>query len=439
MSDDLASFDAVAYINEPRWHAMSLGLDRIKELLKRLGDPQDSLRFVHVAGTNGKGSTSAMMASVLCAAGYKTGLFTSPYIERFEERIRVDGHLISSEDLRQVTWQVHEQAEAMTEHPTEFELMTAVAFTYFAQQHCDIVVAEVGMGGRLDSTNVIKTVEVSLIAPIALDHCKFLGNTLPEIAAEKAGIIKPGVPVISAVQDESVYPVLEEVAAQHQAPFVMVHAQDVQGTSSDFSYKSIHHIKLALTGSYQRFNAALALEGCFALRARGWNIPNRALIQGLSEVRWPGRFEIVAHNPEIIIDGAHNPHAAHQLAAELSQRYPLRYIIFVMGVMEDKDHRRMLADLLPLAKALYCYTCPVPRAMDARSLASEALQVLAEIDLPEHSMGCMVQACGAAAEAVDAALRYAGEHDVVCLCGSLYGIGPVKDALRQHGIACEHL
>ena len=185
-------FDPVAYINEPRWRSMSLGLERIEELLAKLGNPQDNLRFVHVAGTNGKGSTCSFISSILKESGYKVGLFTSPYIERFEERIRINGENISLQRLSEVTLRVKDAAEVMASHPTEFELMTAVAFTYFAEEKCDIVVAEVGLGGRLDSTNVIRTVEVCVFAPISYDHCALLGSTLYQIAGEKAGILKSG-------------------------------------------------------------------------------------------------------------------------------------------------------------------------------------------------------------------------------------------------------
>ena len=212
-------FDPIAYINTPRWQASRLGLERIRELLERLGRPQDRLKFVHVAGTNGKGSICAYLASILSAAGYRTGMFTSPYIERFEERIRVDGAMISPDELRDVTLAVREHAEAMAEetgdHPTEFELMTAVALEHFARFGCDIVVLEVGLGGRLDSTNVIDAPEACVIARIGLDHTALLGNTLAAIAGEKAGIIKEGSAVVSWPQEPEAMAVIEHAAAEH--------------------------------------------------------------------------------------------------------------------------------------------------------------------------------------------------------------------------------
>ena len=409
-------FDAIAYINEPRWHTMSLGLDRIYELLRRLGNPQDKLSFVHVAGTNGKGSTCACIASILKSAGYKVGLFTSPYIEYFEERIRINGTPISSHDLEEVTLMVRDAAEAMTDHPTEFELMTAVAFLYFSRQSCDIVVAEVGLGGRLDSTNVIAAPEVGVIAPISYDHCALLGNTLAEIAGEKAGIIKSGMTVVSANQENEAAEVLRSVAADKDAQLRFVNSESVQGINKDFSYSShkgvlYEHLALGLVGSYQRFDNALRM--------------------GLSETQWPGRFEVISHAPEVIIDGAHNIHAARQLVKELDLRFPLRRIIFCVGVMSDKDYQAMLALYAPLAKAFVCYAPNLDRALAPNALAAEAMRALANLPEEDHGQGCLVQACSSAADAVHNAFAMANEHDVICCCGSLYGIAAVKEALKS--------
>lgn len=239
-------FDPVAYINEPRWRSMSLGLERIEELLAKLGNPQDTLRFVHVAGTNGKGSTCSFVSSILEESGYKVGLFTSPYIERFEERIRINGENISLQRLSEVTLKVKDAAEAMASHPTEFELMTAVAFTYFAEEKCDIVVAEVGLGGRLDSTNVIRTVEVCVFAPISYDHCALLGSTLYQIAGEKAGILKTGIPAVSAPQEQEAQRRLNEEADRCATSIRYVDASSIDGDTSDFSYDGFSHLSVQL-------------------------------------------------------------------------------------------------------------------------------------------------------------------------------------------------
>lgn len=420
-------FDPVAYINEPRWHTMSLGLERIRELLARLGDPQDSLRFVHGAGTNGKGSTCAFIARILQEAGYRVGLFTSPYIVCFEERIRINGINIGTEDLRAVTEQVRDAAEAMTCHPTEFELMTAVAFLYFAQQHCDIVVAEVGLGGRLDSTNIISTVEVSVLTPLSFDHQAMLGNTLAEIAGEKAGIIKPGIPVVSAPQAPEVEAVFRLQAKRNHAPLTLVCEDEIHGSVHDYSYRAWHTMTLGLEGSYQRINAAVALEACAVLRQRGWNIPDAAIRQGLARVSWPGRFEIVHRHPDVIIDGAHNIQAAQALAAELRSRYPQQNVVFILGVLRDKDYSDMLDVLLPLAQTVMCLTPPNPRALSAHDLAA----VIAS----KHP-GCEVMACASVFEAVRTAHDCVPEDGVVCACGSLYSIGEIKAALPQVWPGC---
>ena len=414
-------FDPVAYINEPRWRSMSLGLERIEELLAKLGNPQDSLKFVHVAGTNGKGSTCAFTSRILQEAGYKVGLFTSPYIERFEERIRVNGENIPLQRLCEVTLKVKDAAEAMSSHPTEFELMTAVAFTYFAEERCDIVVAEVGLGGRLDSTNVIRTVEVCVFAPISYDHCALLGNTLREIAGEKAGILKPGVPAVSAPQEAEAQQRLNEEAAKCVTSIRYVDAESIKGSTSCFSYGAYRNLAVGLQGSFQRINAAVALEACAVLNSRGWSITEEAMRAGLAHAAWAGRFEFLRHNPDAVIDGAHNIHAIRALAEELSSRYEKGSVVFCLGVMADKDYRHMLKLLAPLAKAFICYKPDNPRALSAHDLAS-AVQAAAVGYSPQ------IEAAPSAYEAVSRSLELAGEDAPICFCGSLYGIAAIKEA-----------
>lgn len=425
-SAPLGEFDPIEYINTPRWRTMNLGLDRIRELLQRLGNPQDSLRFVHVAGTNGKGSTCAFISSVLQHAGLKVGLFTSPYIIRFEERIRVNGENISSDDLLAVTLDVRAAAEAMADHPTEFELMTAVAFLHFARQHCDIVVAEVGLGGRLDSTNVIETVEVSVIAPIAIDHSAMLGNTVAEIAAEKAGIMKPGVPVVSAAQTPEAEAVLRSAAQQVKTTISFVDESSIAGAPEDFTVGQWRHLKITLAGTYQRFNAATAILACKALQG-AWPITDDDIREGLARATWPGRFEYVHHAPDVIIDGAHNVQGMQVLAHELSLRYEPGSVTFVVGLMADKDYRSMLPNIVPLAARVFCIKPNNPRALPATDLA-EAVRCAAD----EAGCACEAVACETVAEAVQQALESAGAQGTVCFCGSLYAIGDVKAQLAQH-------
>ena len=298
--EDARHFDPVAWINTPRWQASRLGLSRMVDLLERLGRPQDELRFVHVAGTNGKGSVCAYVASVLQAAGYKVGLFTSPFILCFEERIRVNGENITGEELARAVAAVRPAAEAVEaasgDHPTEFELMGAVAFEHFRAVGCDIVVLEVGLGGRLDATNVIEAPEVSVICRIGLDHTDLLGDTLGAVAGEKAGIVKAGAPVVSWPQESEAMAVIEAVAAERGCELFVPDFGDLSveplagAALRRFSWKG-RGFETRLLGSYQPFNAALALAAVDVLRGRGWAISAEAAFAGIASARWPGRFE----------------------------------------------------------------------------------------------------------------------------------------------------
>lgn len=440
-------FDPIAYINTPRWQASRLGLERIRELLERLCRPQDRLKFVHVAGTNGKGSICAYLASILGAAGYRTGMFTSPYIERFGERIRVDGVMISPDELRDVTLAVREHAEAMAEetgdHPTEFELMTAVALEHFARCGCDIVVLEVGLGGRLDSTNVIDAPEACVIARIGLDHTALLGNTLAAIAGEKAGIIKEGSAVVSWPQESEAMAVIEHAAAEHgcelrvpdfaQLEEGAIRWEDGASPFRPFSYKEWADLRTGILGSYQPQNATVALEVVSVLRGRGWHIPDEAVRAGVARTRWPGRFEIVegGSSPDefaIVVDGGHNPQGARALADSLAEVFPGRKPVFVIGVLEDKDYPRMLEDVLPLGSAFVCVTPDNPRALPAHKLA-RAIRWTGQ-DL----LGCSACVNPVVARDFEDAIRRAREladpDGLICAFGSLYSVAALKEAVR---------
>lgn len=440
-------FDPIAYINTPRWQASRLGLERIRELLERLGRPQDRLKFVHVAGTNGKGSICAYLASILNAAGHRTGMFTSPYIERFEERIRVDGAMISPDELRDVTLAVREHAEAMAEetgdHPTEFELMTAVALEHFARCGCDIVVLEVGLGGRLDSTNVIDAPEACVIARIGLDHTALLGNTLAAIAGEKAGIIKEGSAVVSWPQEPEAMAVIEHAAAEHgcelrvpdfaQLEEGAIRWEDGASPFRSFSYREWTDLRTGILGSYQPQNATVALEVVSVLRGRGWHIPDGAVRAGVARTRWPGRFEIVegGSSPDgfaIVVDGGHNPQGARALADSLAEVFPGRKPVFVIGVLEDKDYPRMLEDVLPLGSAFVCVTPDNPRALPAHKLA-RAIRWTGQ-DL----LGCSACVNPVVARDFEDAIRRAREladpDGLICAFGSLYSVAALKEAVR---------
>lgn len=433
---DAESFDPVAYINAPRWQMVDLGLDRMVELMDLLGRPQDHLKFVHVAGTNGKGSVCAYLDGALRACGYRTGLFTSPYIITFEERIRVDGQNIPLDDLTAITLRVRDAAESMTDHPTEFELMWAVALLYFHQCACDIVVAEVGLGGRYDATNIIAAPEAAVIVRLGLDHTDILGDTIEKIAGEKAGIIKPGTQVVTWPQEPGALEVVRQAAAACNAPLRVVdfNQLDVAPLAIDtasnrlparsFAYQGVPYTT-RLLASYQPSNAALALEALDILRSRGWNLPVDAVQNGIANTVWPARFEICATRPLTIVDGGHNPQGAQVLAESLQETLPGIKPVIVAGILADKDYRAMLSCVVPLASAVVCVTPPVPRRLPAEDLAVAVREVAQEagiLDLP-------VAVADGFSDALSRAQALAGEAGVVCCFGSLYSVGQLKGAL----------
>lgn len=425
-SDD---FDAVAYINAPRWQKVSLGLDRIEELLRGLGSPHKNLKFVHVAGTNGKGSTCSYVASVLEQAGYKVGLFTSPYLICFEERIRVNGENISSADLDRVTRRVRRVAESMDEHPTEFELMTAVAFLHFAQQGCDIVVAEVGLGGRLDSTNVIEWPEVCVITRIGIDHVAVLGDTLAQIAGEKAGIIKGGASVVSWPQEQEAQEVIEEISDEKGAFLTTVSLDTLQvlpverlsggGMIRPFMYDGVCYAT-RLLGSYQPANAVVAIEACRVLAKKGWHVSESDIASGIAKTEWPGRFQVVASSPDFVVDGGHNAQGARALADSLKDVFPGRKAVFVVGILADKEHETMLTEVLPLAQAVVALTPPNPRALPADELVLEINRIRPDV---------AAEVANSIPDAIGRARDIATESGLVVAFGSLYSIGDVMSAL----------
>lgn len=436
--EDVCRFDPVAWINTPRWQTSRLGLSRMVDLLERLGRPQDDLRFVHVAGTNGKGSVCAYLASVLQAAGYKVGLFTSPFILCFEERIRVNGENIRAEELARAVQAVRPAVEAVEadtgDHPTEFELMAAVAFEHFRAVGCDIVVLEVGLGGRLDATNVIDASEASVICRIGLDHTDLLGDTVAAIAGEKAGIVKPGCPVASWPQEREAMAIIEAVAAERGCELVVpdfsqLAVEPLAGAAlRRFSWQG-QEFETRLLGSYQPFNAALALETVRVLCGRGWDIPEEAEVAGIASARWPGRFEMVAASPLTIVDGGHNPQGAEALAASLADLLGEEgrgSVDFALGVLADKDYPAMVRAVAPWARSFSVYAPTSPRALSADELAACVREVLGEEgradDVP-------VRVCAEAAEALRAARAAAGSQGVAVAFGTLYAIADLMAAL----------
>ncbi|MDR3310210.1 MAG: bifunctional folylpolyglutamate synthase/dihydrofolate synthase [Oscillospiraceae bacterium] len=411
----------LAYIHSVKWQGAKPGLSRTRELLSKLGDPQNRLRFVHIAGTNGKGSTAAMTAAVLKASGYKTGLYTSPYILRFNERMQIDGEQISDSVLGELTDVIRPFADAMEDSPTEFELITALAMLWFERNGCEIVVLEVGMGGELDSTNVIATPEVAVITAIGLDHTAELGGTIAEIASAKAGIIKPGGTVVCYGEEESAVRVFAEKCRAVGAELIRtdfsrlsVAGSGLDGSVIDFApYRGL---TIPLAGTYQPKNAALAITVIEALRRRGFSIPDDALRSGLASVQWAGRFEVLRRDPVVILDGAHNSHGIHAAAQSFTALFPGQKLIFLVGVMADKDVASMMAELAPLAAHFVAVTPHNPRAMKADRLA-ELLRTL----------GAPAVAADTVEDGAKLALRLSGGAPVAAL-GSLYFSADVRAA-----------
>jgi dihydrofolate synthase/folylpolyglutamate synthase len=416
--------ETLKYIHNVKWQGSKPGLERTRELLAALGNPEKSLRFVHIAGTNGKGSTAACIASVLREAGYRTGLYTSPYILRFNERMQVNGEHISDEELERFTNEIRPFADGMKDAPTEFELITALAMKYFLFKKCDIVVLEVGMGGELDSTNVIDTPEVAVITAIGLDHMKELGSTPAAIASAKAGIIKSGGDVVFYGGDTEVGEVIERAcrernAVLRQADFgrLTVHGFDLDAARFDFiPYKNI---RLPLVGTYQPKNAALAVTALEALRSKGYHISDADIVEGLNKVYWPGRFEVLRNHPVFILDGAHNPHGIEATAESLRNHFKDRKIVFLIGVMADKDVLSMMGFIAPQAQAFIAVEPHNPRAMKVEEL-KDTLSVY----------GLPVTACQSIDAGVAEAVRQAGSDGVVCALGSLYFSGDIREAVK---------
>ena len=455
-------FDPIAYINERRWRESRPGLERVRELLDRLGRPQDGLRFVQVVGTNGKGSACAYLDAVLREAGHRTGLFTSPSVEMFEERIRVDGKSIALSELAEVTLLVRNAADAMGDHPTEFELLCAAAMLHFARCSCDIAVLEAGLGGRCDATNVVESAEVCVITRIGLDHTDVLGDSIGMIAREKAGIVKEGATVVSWPQAPEARAALEEACARREAPLrvadfseldaeplALLHPGEAEGGCTcepkrRFRYRGAEY-ETSLLATYQPRNAALAIDAAVALRERGWNIAPSAVRAGVAAARWPGRFEIVGTSPLVIVDGGHNPQGARALSETLREVLPETRPVFVVGVLADKDYRSMLEAVAPLARAFVTVEPDSPRALPGKELARVAR---ATLDGSESAAATgalrasrrqedaapvraeVLEADGMA-EAMATARGIAGPRGAVCTFGSLYCVRAARRAAQN--------
>lgn len=415
--------EAMAYIHQVTWRGSKFGLERTSELLERIGNPQKKLKFVHVAGTNGKGSTCAMIAKTLTLAGYNTGLYISPFINHFNERMQMNGVPISNDILAEITAFIKPHADAMADHPTEFELITVIAIEFFLRSKAEIVAFEVGLGGGLDSTNVIDTPELAIITNIGFDHMRELGSTITEIATAKAGIIKSGGDVLIYDQNPEADAVFASVCQTRGATLHITEHSRVSNVSASldvltFSCTPYGTLRCGLIGTYQAKNAAVAITAVELLQAKGWKISEQNLKDGLLSVRWPARFELLRRNPIFIADGGHNPQGISAVAESLQDHFPNQPITFLMGVMADKDFSQMLDQLAPLAKAFVTVTPDNPRALRADVLAA----MLTE-------RGQTAESFGSVRDAVNRAIELAGPSGIVCALGSLYLLGDVRAAL----------
>lgn len=414
------------YIEQASGFGIVPGLDSVRELCRRLGDPQKALKFIHVAGTNGKGSVSAYIASVLQCAGFRVGRYISPIIFDYRERIQVNGRMLSKKALCQGIQQIKTVCDAMTEegfpHPTSFEIETALGFLYFVEKDCDIVVLESGMGGLLDATNIVERTVMAVFTSISMDHMSFLGNTLEKIATQKAGVIKPECTVVSMDQSPEVMEVILKRAEELGCPVNIVKTEKITDVHyglkrQKFDYRRYKKLEISLAGKYQVENAALAVEALDVLSGKGFFLTEEQLRRGLRETNWPGRFTIIKNRPLFIADGAHNEDAAKRLAESVTFYFTNRKIIYIMGVLKDKEYDKIIALTHAYADHIITVTPPGnPRALPAYELALEAAKL--------HPK---VTAVDSLEEAVEMSLLLAGSEDVIIAFGSLSFLGRLME------------
>ncbi len=438
--------DALAYMDRLTLLGWQPGLERFTEFCKRLGDPQERFKSVHVAGTNGKGSTTAMIASILHAAGYKTGMYVSPYVYDIRERVQIDGRMISEEDFARLVESMIPCAEELagTEfgHPTEFEVKTALGFLYFAEQKVDFAVLEVGLGGRLDATNIVRP-EVSVITSIGLDHTDRLGTTIPEIACEKAGIVKPNGHLVTAVTDPSAFEVIRRICAERNSVVWQVCPTDAAGSHFEvrpigpedspcqertppgermptLAVDGVSHryegLEVGMRGEFQYVNAATAVGAVEALISKGFEASEEAVRIGLRDAYMPGRLEVVRTAPTVVLDGAHNLSAAATLASAVEAQFDYDRLILVMGMVKGHSIDDVVGVLSPLADVFIATSPSGPRAMPAESIADAARRYVSEIEVIEP-----------VSAAVHRALELATPRDLVLITGSFYVVGEVSD------------
>ena len=418
--------EAMAYIHGTLKFGSKLGLHNIGILLELMDNPHKKMKYVHVAGTNGKGSTVTFISSILIESGYKVGIYTSPFIQRFSERIKINNVEIEMEELARITCFVKTKADIMLEqgenHPTEFEIVTAIAFQYFYEKHCDVIVLEVGLGGRFDSTNIIDTPDLAVITTISYDHMDRLGNTLQQIAFEKAGIIKPDGDIIIYQQTAEVEEVFRNACRDRSARLHMMDFSSLRIFKYDvggqiFSYGSYEGLEISLLGEHQVKNASVAVEAVEKLIEKGYSITRESIRNGFKKARWPGRLEVLKKDPVFLIDGAHNIEGARVLRSALDDYFPGKKLTFIMGVLSDRDYEAMAKTVIPGCLRVITVTPNSTRALSASELAITARHYCKSVYISDT-----IEA------AILSSLEKASADDVICAFGSLYYIGAVREA-----------
>lgn len=426
--------EAIQFIHSTYKFGSRLGLKNITRLMELLGNPQDNINIIHVAGTNGKGSTCSLINEVLIDAGYKTGLYISPYLEEFNERIQINSHPIDNDSLSRITALVKDKIDTMLsdgyEHPTEFEVVTAIGFKYFQEENIDFLVLEVGLGGRFDATNVVKKPLLSVITSISYDHMEYLGDTLEKIAFEKAGIIKEGVPVIIYPQAANIKNVIKEVATQKNSLVYEANENYIKKIKSNitgqwFEYLkkdvfNIEELKINLLGEYQLLNSVTALLALEIIKMKGYNINDENVKNGFLNCRFPGRFEIINKAPLIIIDGGHNIDGINNFSKTIKSYFKDEKIILFFGILKDKNPEEVIKYLLPLAKEIYTLTPNSPRALNSRELSDLIKQTYKKTTIPLESY-----------EDILPIIKNSDKNDIFAFVGSLYMIGAVRKLLKS--------
>lgn len=423
--------EALAFIESTAVHGIVPGLDSIKELCRRLGNPQDSLKFVHIAGTNGKGSTLSFISTILKCAGYRVGRYISPVIFEYREKIQIGKQPITKAALCEGMELIKGICEEMVcdglPHPTPFEIETALSFWYFQKKECDIVVLETGMGGLEDATNLITTTQVAVLASIGMDHMQFLGKTLAKIAEQKAGIIKEDCTVVTMQQKDEAMEAVRHAAVRKHCPLFVADAEKAKNIrygveKQRFDYGEWKKLEITLAGKFQIANAVLALETIKVLDAKGFPVTEAAIRKGLRETVWQGRFQVLSKKPYFVVDGAHNEDAAQKLADSIEFYFTNKRIIYIMGILKDKEYEKVIALTEKYADQIITVTPPEnPRAMHAYELAQEVAKV--------HPN---VTAVDSLEEAVEISYLLAGREDVIIAFGSLSYLGKLIHIVEKH-------